>query len=36
MTADLDQPFVLLHDSKISNIRDLLPTLEIAQKSSDQ
>ncbi|MBT3276538.1 chaperonin GroEL [Candidatus Thioglobus sp.] len=33
MTADLDQPFVLLHDSKISNIRDLLPTLEIAQKS---
>jgi chaperonin GroEL len=33
MTADLDNPLVLLHDAKISNIRDLLPTLEIAQKS---
>ncbi len=33
MTADLDSPLVLLHDAKISNIRDLLPTLEIAQKS---
>ncbi len=34
MTADLDNPYILLHDSKISNIRDLLPTLELAQKSS--
>ena len=33
MTADLDNPYILLHDSKISNIRDLLPTLELAQKS---
>ncbi|HIF47959.1 chaperonin GroEL [Candidatus Thioglobus sp.] len=33
MTADLDNPLILLHDSKISNIRDLLPTLELAQKS---
>ncbi|MES9889181.1 MAG: chaperonin GroEL, partial [Candidatus Sedimenticola sp. 6PFRAG1] len=28
MTADLEDPFVLLHDKKISNIRDLLPVLE--------
>nr|BAW83439.1 chaperonin GroEL [Calyptogena laubieri symbiont] len=34
MTADLESPFVLLHDAKISNIRDLLPALEIVQKSS--
>ncbi|SMN00070.1 Heat shock protein 60 family chaperone GroEL [uncultured Candidatus Thioglobus sp.] len=34
MTAELDNPFILLHDSKISNIRDLLPTLELAQKAS--
>ncbi len=33
MTADLESPLVLLHDSKISNIRDLLPTLEAVQKS---
>jgi len=33
MTADLDHPLILMHDAKISNIRDLLPTLEIAQKS---
>ncbi len=33
MTADLDSPLILMHDAKISNIRDLLPTLEIAQKS---
>ena len=33
MTADLDNPLILMHDSKISNIRDLLPTLEIAQKA---
>ncbi|MSP99898.1 MAG: chaperonin GroEL [Methylotenera sp.] len=29
----LDNPFVLLHDKKISNIRDLLPTLEQVAKS---
>jgi chaperonin GroEL len=34
MTADLSNPYILLHDAKISNIRDLLPTLELAQKSS--
>jgi chaperonin GroEL len=34
MTADLEDPFVLLFDKKISNIRDLLPTLEAVAKSS--
>ena len=34
MSADLESPYVLLHDSKISNIRDLLPALEAVQKSS--
>ena len=34
MSADLETPYVLLHDSKISNIRDLLPALEAVQKSS--
>jgi chaperonin GroEL len=34
MTADLDDPFVLLFDKKISNIRDLLPTLEAVAKAS--
>src|SRR6185369_3150361 len=32
-TAVLDNPFVLLFDKKISNIRDLLPTLEQVAKS---
>ncbi|MDQ6681398.1 MAG: chaperonin GroEL, partial [Pseudomonadota bacterium] len=32
-TATLDNPFVLLFDKKISNIRDLLPTLEQVAKS---
>jgi chaperonin GroEL len=31
--AALDNPFVLLHDKKISNIRDLLPTLEQVAKA---
>lgn len=31
--ALLDNPFVLLHDKKISNIRDLLPTLEQVAKA---
>jgi chaperonin GroEL len=32
-SALLDNPFVLLYDKKISNIRDLLPTLEQVAKS---
>ncbi|WP_049473885.1 chaperonin GroEL, partial [Stenotrophomonas maltophilia] len=32
-TADLDDPYVLLHDKKISNVRDLLPVLEGVAKS---
>jgi chaperonin GroEL len=32
-TAILDNPFVLLFDKKISNIRDLLPTLEQVAKA---
>ncbi|HZP93405.1 MAG TPA: chaperonin GroEL, partial [Burkholderiales bacterium] len=31
--AVLDDPFILLHDKKISNIRDLLPVLEQVAKS---
>jgi chaperonin GroEL len=31
--AILDDPFILLHDKKISNIRDLLPVLEQVAKS---
>ncbi len=34
MTADLEDPFILLFDKKISNIRELLPTLEAVAKSS--
>ena len=34
MTAELDDPFILIHDKKISNIRDLLPTLEGVAKTS--
>ena len=33
MTAEQDEPFVLLHDKKISNIRDLLPVLEGVAKA---
>ena len=33
MTADLEHPYILLHDAKIANIRDLLPTLEAVQKA---
>ena len=32
--AELENPFVLIHDKKISNIRDLLPVLENVAKSS--
>jgi chaperonin GroEL len=33
MQAELEEPFVLLHDKKVSNIRDLLPVLEGVAKS---
>jgi len=33
MSVELDNPFILLHDKKISNIRDLLPTLEKVSKA---
>ncbi|OOG23213.1 chaperonin GroL [Thioalkalivibrio denitrificans] len=33
MSAELDECFVLLHDKKISNIRDLLPVLEGVAKA---
>ncbi len=33
MSAELENPLVLLHDKKISNIRDLLPILESAAKA---
>ena len=33
MTAELEQPFILLYDKKISNIRELLPTLEAVSKA---
>ncbi len=32
-TAVLDEPYILLHDKKISNIRDLLPLLEQISKA---
>ena len=34
MAVDLENPYILIHDKKISNIRDLLPTLEGVAKSS--
>ena len=33
MTCDMDDPFILLHDKKVSNIRDLLPILEGVAKA---
>jgi len=33
MSVDLDEPLILLHDKKISNIRDLLPILEGVAKA---
>ncbi|MCG6886017.1 MAG: chaperonin GroEL [Proteobacteria bacterium] len=33
MTAELESPYILLYDKKISNIRDLLPVLEGVAKS---
>ncbi|WP_295584287.1 chaperonin GroEL [uncultured Lamprocystis sp.] len=32
-SVELEAPFILLHDKKISNIRDLLPVLEAVAKS---
>ena len=34
MSVDLENPYVLIHDKKISNIRDLLPVLEAVAKAS--
>ncbi|AVP96065.1 chaperonin GroEL [Ahniella affigens] len=33
MSAELDSPYILLHDKKISNVRDLLPVLEGVAKA---
>ncbi len=33
MSVELDDPYVLLHDKKISNVRDLLPVLENVAKA---
>ncbi|MHB1992011.1 chaperonin GroEL [Metallibacterium scheffleri] len=33
MQADLEDPYILLHDKKISNVRELLPVLEAVAKS---
>ena len=34
MSAELEDPYILIHDKKISNIRDLLPVLESVAKTS--
>ena len=34
MTAELENPYILIHDKKISNIRELLPVLEGVAKAS--
>jgi chaperonin GroEL len=33
-SAQLEHPYILIHDKKVSNIRDLLPLLEAVAKSS--
>ena len=33
MSAELEDPYILLHDKKVSNIRDLLPVLEGVAKA---
>ncbi len=33
MSAELEDPFILLYDKKISNVRDLLPVLEAVAKA---
>ena len=34
MSVELDSPYILIYDKKISNIRDLLPVLEAVAKAS--
>ena len=34
MSCELEDPYILIHDKKISNIRELLPVLESVAKSS--
>ncbi len=34
MSVDIESPYILIHDKKISNIRDLLPVLEGVAKQS--
>jgi chaperonin GroEL len=34
MSVELEHPYILIHDKKISNIRDLLPVLEAVAKAS--
>jgi len=34
MSVELDGPYILIHDKKVSNIRDLLPVLEGVAKAS--
>ena len=34
MSVDLESPLILIHDKKISNIRDMLPVLEAVAKAS--
>jgi chaperonin GroEL len=34
MSVEMESPYILLHDKKISNIRELLPTLEAVAKAS--
>ncbi len=33
MSVDLEEPYILLHDKKIANVRDLLPILEAVAKA---
>ena len=33
MIADLENPFILIHDKKISNLQDILPILEPVAQS---
>jgi len=33
MQAELEDPYILIHDKKVSNIRDLLPVLEAVSKA---
>jgi len=35
MSVELETPYILLHDKKISNVRDLLPILEAVAKSGN-